>query len=100
MRLLRPEIALAELVPRWVVDAAVRHLFRGAGNGWVEAGVDEFPRAYHTRRGGVALYSAARQIYLEEPEAYHHSRTVSSRPPSNGSVIVRRPFLRSFTNSK
>ena len=40
----------------------------GAKDGWTAAGVDEFMRAYLTRRGRAAFYAAARQIYLEEPE--------------------------------
>lgn len=37
------------------------------GSSWVQAGVDEFLRAYLTPRGRAAFYAAARQIYLEEP---------------------------------
>jgi pimeloyl-ACP methyl ester carboxylesterase len=67
VRLLRPELGLLQLAPRWAVERVVRQLIPGAGASWVQAGVDEFLRAYFTPRGRAAFYAAARQIYLEEP---------------------------------
>lgn len=67
VRVLRPEIGLIQVTPRWVVEAIVHRTVPGLENNWVRAGVDEFLRAYLTPRGRMAFYAAARQIYLEEP---------------------------------
>jgi len=67
VRLLRPELGLMQITPRAVVEQFVRRIIPAAGTSWVEAGVDEFLRAYLTPRGRMAFYAAARQIYLEEP---------------------------------
>ncbi|HSQ00044.1 MAG TPA: alpha/beta fold hydrolase [Candidatus Dormibacteraeota bacterium] len=67
VRLLRPELGLVQLAPRWLVEAIVHRVIPVAGSNWVQAGVDEFLRAYLTPRGRAAFYAAARQIYLEEP---------------------------------
>jgi pimeloyl-ACP methyl ester carboxylesterase len=67
VRLLRPELGLVQLAPRWAVEAVVHRIIPVAGSNWVQAGVDEFLRAYLTPRGRMAFYAAARQIYLEEP---------------------------------
>ncbi len=67
VRLLRPELGLMQITPRWMVEAIVQRTIPVAGSNWVQAGVDEFLRAYLTPRGRAAFYAAARQIYLEEP---------------------------------
>jgi pimeloyl-ACP methyl ester carboxylesterase len=67
LRALRPELGLIQPAPRQVVDAMVRRLVPSANGGWTAAGVDEFLRAYLTRRGRAAFYAAARNIYLDEP---------------------------------
>jgi len=67
VRLLRPELGLVQLAPRWAVEAVVHRVIPVADSNWVQAGVDEFLRAYLTPRGRMAFYAAARQIYLEEP---------------------------------
>ncbi len=67
LRLLRPELGLAQLAPRPIVEAIVHRMIPGADEGWTAAGVDEFLRAYLTPPGRAAFYAAARQIYLEEP---------------------------------
>ncbi|MBX3024804.1 alpha/beta fold hydrolase [bacterium] len=67
LRLLRPELGLLQITPRWAVEAIVHRVIPVAGNNWVQAGVDEFLRSYLTARGRAAFYAAARQIYLEEP---------------------------------
>jgi pimeloyl-ACP methyl ester carboxylesterase len=67
VRLLRPELGLLQLAPRWAVEAVVHRMIPVADSNWVQAGVDEFLRAYLTPRGRMAFYAAARQIYLEEP---------------------------------
>jgi pimeloyl-ACP methyl ester carboxylesterase len=67
VRVLRPEIGLLQIAPRWVVEGIVHRIIPVADSNWVHAGVDEFLRTYLTPRGRVAFYAAARQIYLEEP---------------------------------
>jgi pimeloyl-ACP methyl ester carboxylesterase len=67
LRALRPELGLLQPAPRQVVEAMVRRLVPAANGGWTAAGVDEFLRAYLTRRGRAAFYAAARNIYLDEP---------------------------------
>lgn len=67
VRLLRPELALAQPAPRSVVEGIVRRVVPGAAEGWVAAGIDEFLRSYLEPRGRAAFYATARQIYLEEP---------------------------------
>ena len=67
LRALRPELGLLQPAPRPVVEAMVRRLVPAANGGWTAAGVDEFLRAYLTRRGRAAFYAAARNIYLDEP---------------------------------
>ena len=68
LRFVRPELGAIQPAPRGVVEAIVDRVVPGGGDGWAAAGVDEFLRAYTTRRGRAAFYAAARQIYLEEPE--------------------------------
>jgi pimeloyl-ACP methyl ester carboxylesterase len=68
LRAVRPELGAIQPTPRAAVEQIVDRMVPGARDGWTAAGVDEFMRAYLTRRGRAAFYSAARQIYLEEPE--------------------------------
>ena len=67
LRALRPELGVIQPAPRPVVEAIVRSLVPSAAGGWTDAGIDEFLRAYLTRRGRAAFYAAARNIYLDEP---------------------------------
>jgi len=67
VRVLRPELGLIQVTPRWMVEGVAHRILPVAASNWVRAGVDEFLRAYLTPRGRVAFYAAARQIYLEEP---------------------------------
>jgi pimeloyl-ACP methyl ester carboxylesterase len=67
LRMLDPRLGFVQLAPRPVVEAIAHRLLPEAAPSWLRAGVDEFLRAYLTPRGRVALYAAARQIYLEEP---------------------------------
>ena len=62
-----PKLGLIQPAPRAVTEAIVRRLVPGGSEGWSAAGVDEFLRSYLTRRGRVAFYEAARNIYLDEP---------------------------------
>ena len=71
VRLLRPELALAPLpLPRGLVMRNLKRMFarpERLEDAWYEAAVDEFLRVFSTPRGRIAFFSAARQIYLEEP---------------------------------
>jgi pimeloyl-ACP methyl ester carboxylesterase len=68
LRAVRPELGAIQPTPRTAIEQIVDRMVPGAHDGWAAAGVDEFMRAYLTRRGRAAFYAAARQIYLEEPE--------------------------------
>ncbi|HEX8648260.1 MAG TPA: alpha/beta fold hydrolase [Thermoleophilaceae bacterium] len=70
LKLVRPELAVLQPAPRPVVERFVRAAVPGAKDGWSAAGIDEFLRAYLTPRGRVAFYAAARNIYLEEGDAF------------------------------
>ena len=71
VRVLRPEMALLPL------PVAHKHIVRSTKamfsrpdrlpESWYEAAADEFLRIFRSARGRVAFFSAARQIYLEEP---------------------------------
>ncbi len=45
----------------------MRNVVPGGHEDWTAAGIDEFLRSYLSPRGRAAFYSAARNIYLEEP---------------------------------
>ena len=84
VRVLRPELGLVQITPRWAVEAVVHRMIPAAGSNWVRAGADEFLRAYLTPRGRMAFYAAARQIYLEEPHGAKGfwTRLAALAPPS------------------
>lgn len=72
VRILRPELALVPvpLVSRKQVVRSIKAMFSQPGrlpDGWYESAADEFLRVFSTARGRIAFFSAARQIYLEEP---------------------------------
>ncbi len=71
VRVLRPEMALLPLrVPHKQVVRSIKRLFAQPGrlaDHWYDAAADEFIRIFSTPRGRIAFFSAARQIYLEEP---------------------------------
>jgi pimeloyl-ACP methyl ester carboxylesterase len=71
VRILRPELAL---IPIWIphrrVVQGIRSLFsrpERLPDAWYEAAADEFLRVFRSPRARIAFFSAARQIYLEEP---------------------------------
>jgi pimeloyl-ACP methyl ester carboxylesterase len=71
VRFLRPEMALlpVPLAHRHVVRS-IKGMFsrpRRLPDTWYESAADEFLRVFSTARGRIAFFSAARQIYLEEP---------------------------------
>lgn len=71
VKLLRPELALVPLpVSHRRVVGSIKSLFarpHRLPDQWYEAAADEFLRVFSSPRGRIAFFSAARQIYLEEP---------------------------------
>lgn len=71
VKLLRPELAFVPLpMSHRRVVASIKALFarpHRLPDQWYEAAADEFLRVFSSPRGRVAFFSAARQIYLEEP---------------------------------
>jgi pimeloyl-ACP methyl ester carboxylesterase len=71
VRWLRPELALVPLPIRHrAVVLGIRRLFARPSRlpaAWYDAAADEFIRVFRTARGRISFFSAARQIYLEEP---------------------------------
>jgi pimeloyl-ACP methyl ester carboxylesterase/putative sterol carrier protein len=71
VRLLRPELALIPVPIRHrMVVVGIRRRFARPSRlpaAWYDAAADEFLRVFKTPRGRIAFFSAARQIYLEEP---------------------------------
>lgn len=67
LRLVVPQLGFIQPAPRPIVEGIVRRVVPGAREEWTAAGIDEFLRSYLTRRGRAAFYTAARNIYLEEP---------------------------------
>jgi pimeloyl-ACP methyl ester carboxylesterase len=71
VRWLPAETAVLPLrAPRFQVHQTLRLLFARPGRvpePWFEAAIDEFTRVFRSPRGRIAFFSAARQIYLEQP---------------------------------
>jgi pimeloyl-ACP methyl ester carboxylesterase/putative sterol carrier protein len=74
VKVLRPELSLIPLpfplIPRSRVVDTIRAMFHDASRipgGWLDAAADEFMRQMESARGRRAFFSAARQIYLEDP---------------------------------
>jgi pimeloyl-ACP methyl ester carboxylesterase len=71
VRLLRPELGVLPMIfPRATVLSTLRMLFADCKRlplAWYEAAADEFLRVAATPRGRVCLFSAAQQIYLDDP---------------------------------
>ena len=69
--MLRPELAILPMVvPRASVIEGTRRLFARSSRleaAWYQAAADEFLRVFATPRGRIAFFSAAREIYLDEP---------------------------------
>lgn len=72
VRVLRPELALIPLplLRHKHVVGGLKRLFsrpERLADSWHAAAANEFLRVFKTPRGRIAFFSAARQIYLEEP---------------------------------
>jgi pimeloyl-ACP methyl ester carboxylesterase/putative sterol carrier protein len=87
--LLRPELALLPVpVGHDRVRKIIRSMFAKPDRlpgPWYDAAADEFLRVFSSPRGRIAFFSAARQIYLEEP---HGEEGFWDRLPS-----MKRPAL-------
>jgi len=88
VRFLRPELAVVPLpISHRQVVRSTRATFARPDrlpHAWFEAAADEFLRVFKTPRGRIAFFSAARQIYLEEPwgETGFWERLRSLTPPA------------------
>lgn len=67
LRLVQPKLGLIQPAPRPIVEAIVDRVVPDSDDRWTTAGIDEFLRSYLTPRGRAAFYTAARNIYLDEP---------------------------------
>lgn len=71
VRLVRTEIAALPIkVPRPVAKRFLRSLFADASrlsDSWYDAAIDEFLRVFSIRANRLAIFSALRHIYLDEP---------------------------------
>lgn len=71
VRVLRPELAAFPLfLRRKDVVVGTKRMFarpNRLSDAWYDGAADEFLRVFSTVRGRIAFFSAARQIYLEEP---------------------------------
>jgi len=85
VRYLRPELALIPLpFSHRQVVRGIHALFSRPSRlpgAWYDAAADEFIRVFRSPRGRIAFFSAARQIYLEEP---HGERGFWDRLPGMG----------------
>lgn len=75
VRLLRPELGGIRVpIPHRAVVRFTRRMFarpERLPEQWYAAAADEFLRVFSSPRGRIAFFSAARQIYLEEPYGDH-----------------------------
>ncbi|PZS14156.1 MAG: hydrolase, partial [Pseudonocardiales bacterium] len=88
VRLVRNEIAALPIkVPRAVAMRGVRSLFADPSrltDAWYDAAIDEFMRVFNIRANRLAIFSALRHVYLDEPfgESGFWDRLPSLRPPA------------------
>jgi pimeloyl-ACP methyl ester carboxylesterase len=67
LRLIPTQLGIFQPTPRLLIEPIVKQFVPGSDTEWTAAGIDEFMRSYLTPLGRAAFYSAARNIYLEEP---------------------------------
>jgi pimeloyl-ACP methyl ester carboxylesterase len=88
VRLVRTEIAsLPVRIPRRVATRGLRSLFADPSrlpDAWHEAAIDEFVRVLNVRANRVAIFSALRHVYLDEPfgESGFWERLPTLKPPA------------------
>jgi pimeloyl-ACP methyl ester carboxylesterase len=71
VRLVRDEVAFLPVpIPRGVVERGLRGMFADSSrlpDAWHAAAVDEFLRVHNLRAHRLAMFSALRHVYLDEP---------------------------------
>jgi pimeloyl-ACP methyl ester carboxylesterase len=88
VRLVRNEIAaLPVRIPRSVAMRGLRSLFAEPSrlaDSWYDAALDEFIRVFGIRANRLAIFSALRHVYLDEPfgESGFWDRLPALRPPA------------------
>ena len=88
VRLVRNEIAALPIkVPRTVAMRGLRALFADPSrlaDAWYEAAIDEFMRVFNIRANRLAIFSALRHVYLDEPfgESGFWDRLPTLQPPA------------------
>lgn len=88
VRLVRNEIAALPIkLPRGVAMRFVRGLFADPtrlADAWYDAAIDEFMRVFNIRANRLAIFSALRHVYLDEPfgESGFWDRLPTLRPPA------------------
>ncbi|HEY2167766.1 MAG TPA: alpha/beta fold hydrolase [Jatrophihabitantaceae bacterium] len=88
VRLVRNEVAaLPVRVPRTMAMRGLRNLFADPNRvppAWLDAAVDEFIRVLGVRANRMAIFSALRHVYLDEPfgETGFWERLPGLRPPA------------------
>jgi pimeloyl-ACP methyl ester carboxylesterase len=88
VRLVRTEIAaLPVRIPRAMATRGLRSLFADPTrlpDAWHEAAIDEFIRVLNVRANRLAIFSALRHVYLDEPfgESGFWERLPTLRPPA------------------
>ena len=96
VRLLRPEMALVPvLLNHWEIVQAARSLFAKPERlqpEWYDSFADEFLRVWASPRARIAFFSAARQIYLDQP-AGDKLLPSPPRPAQAGAVRLGRAGL-------
>jgi pimeloyl-ACP methyl ester carboxylesterase len=88
VRLVRDELAVLPVrIPRAVALRGLRNLFADPGrlaDPWYDAAIDEFLRVLRSRANRLAIFSALRHVYLDEP--FGHSgfweRLPTLQPPA------------------
>ncbi len=71
LRVVPTKLGLIQPAPRAIVEELVKRVVPAADGQWTAAGIDEFLRSYLSPRGRSAFYTAARNIYMEEPLGKH-----------------------------
>jgi pimeloyl-ACP methyl ester carboxylesterase len=88
VRLVRNEIAVLPVrIPRGVATRGLRSLFADPTrlpDAWHDAAIDEFIRVLNVRANRLAIFSALRHVYLDEPfgESGFWERLPTLKPPA------------------
>ena len=74
VKMLRPELGVVPIiVPRATVMTVLKQIFSQSdrvATSWYDAAVDEFLRVFAQPRARISFFSAAREIYLDDPFGY------------------------------